>query len=145
MIGHHLLCFLLFLPCGGVCLLLYFEFLNSYNKYLSSMCIYECVLSSGHELQPTRLLCPWNFSGKNTGVGCHFLFQWIFLAQGSYLCLRSLFVSRASCIGRQIYTTPLGKTSCAYVRVHAKSLQSYQTPCNPMDYSSPGSSVHGIV
>ena len=22
-----------------------------------------------------RLLCPWNFSGKNTGVGCHFLLQ----------------------------------------------------------------------
>ena len=24
-------------------------------------------------LLPIRLLCPWNFSGKNTGVGCHFL------------------------------------------------------------------------
>ena len=24
-----------------------------------------------HGLQPTRLLCPWNFPGKNTGVGCH--------------------------------------------------------------------------
>jgi len=23
-------------------------------------------------LQPTRLLCPWNFPGKNTGVGRHF-------------------------------------------------------------------------
>ena len=22
---------------------------------------------------PTRLLCPWGFPGKNTGVGCHFL------------------------------------------------------------------------
>ena len=21
-----------------------------------------------------KLLCPWNFPGKNTGVGCHFLF-----------------------------------------------------------------------
>ena len=28
-----------------------------------------------HGLQPTRLLCPWNFPGKNTGVGCHFLLQ----------------------------------------------------------------------
>ena len=27
-----------------------------------------------HGLQPTRLLCPWNFPGKNTGVGRHFLF-----------------------------------------------------------------------
>ena len=24
-------------------------------------------------LQPTRLLSPWNFPGKNTAVGCHFL------------------------------------------------------------------------
>ena len=24
-------------------------------------------------LGPTRLLCPWNSLGKNTGVGCHFL------------------------------------------------------------------------
>ena len=24
---------------------------------------------------PTRLLCPWNSSVKNTGVGCHFLLQ----------------------------------------------------------------------
>ena len=28
-----------------------------------------------HGLQPTRLLCPWNAPGKNTGVGCHFLLQ----------------------------------------------------------------------
>ena len=28
-----------------------------------------------HELQPTRLLCPWDFPGKSTGVGCHFLLQ----------------------------------------------------------------------
>ena len=26
---------------------------------------------------------PWNFPGKNTGVGCHFLLQGIFLTQGS--------------------------------------------------------------
>ena len=28
-----------------------------------------------HRPQPTRLLCPWDSPGKNTGVGCHFLFQ----------------------------------------------------------------------
>ena len=32
-------------------------------------------------LQPTRLLCPWGFPGKNTGVSCHCLFQGIFLTQ----------------------------------------------------------------
>ena len=26
-------------------------------------------------LKPTRLLCPWDFPGKITGVGCHFLLQ----------------------------------------------------------------------
>ena len=31
---------------------------------------------------PTRLLCLWDFPGKNTGVGCHFLLQGIFPAQG---------------------------------------------------------------
>ena len=31
-------------------------------------------------LQPTRLLCPWNF--RNTEVGCHFLLQAIFQTQG---------------------------------------------------------------
>ena len=36
-----------------------------------------------HGLQPTRLLCPWNFPGKSTGVGCHFLLQGIFPTQGS--------------------------------------------------------------
>ena len=30
-----------------------------------------------------RLLCPWGFPSKNTGVGCHFLLQGIFLTQGS--------------------------------------------------------------
>ena len=36
-----------------------------------------------HGLQPIRLLCPWDFPGKNTGVSCHFLLQGIFLTQGS--------------------------------------------------------------
>ena len=40
-----------------------------------------------HGLQPTRLLCPWNFPGKNTGVGCHALLQGSFLTQGLNLGL----------------------------------------------------------
>ena len=27
---------------------------------------------------PARLLCPWDFPGKSTGVACHFLLQRIF-------------------------------------------------------------------
>ena len=28
-----------------------------------------------HGLQPSRLLCPWDFPGKSTEVGCHCLLQ----------------------------------------------------------------------
>ena len=41
-------------------------------------------------LQPARLFCPWDSPGKNTGVGCHFLFQVIFPVQGSNPCLLCL-------------------------------------------------------
>ena len=32
--------------------------------------------SRPHGLQPTRLLHPWDFPGKSTGVGCHCFFHW---------------------------------------------------------------------
>ena len=38
-------------------------------------------------LWPSRLLCPRDFPSKNTGVGCHFLLQGIFLTQGLNLGL----------------------------------------------------------
>ena len=40
-----------------------------------------------HILQAARLLCPWDFPGKNARVGCHFLLQGISLTQelNSYL------------------------------------------------------------
>ena len=31
--------------------------------------------SRPHGLQPTRLLHPWDFPGKSTGVGCHCLLR----------------------------------------------------------------------
>ena len=44
-------------------------------------------LFATHGLQPTKLLRPWDSPGKNTGVGCHFLLQGIFLTQRSNLGL----------------------------------------------------------
>ena len=41
--------------------------------------LYPTLRPSG--LSPTRLLCPWDSPGKNTGVGCHALFQGIFPTQ----------------------------------------------------------------
>ena len=58
--------------------------------------------------QPTRLPCPWDSPGKNTGVGCQFLLQ------------------------------------CMKVKCESEVAQSCPTLSNPMDYSLPGFSVHGI-
>ena len=47
--------------------------------YKTELCVCVCSVVSNslrsHVLHPTRLLCPWDFPGKNTGVGCHFLLQ----------------------------------------------------------------------
>ena len=40
---------------------------------LSPSVMYDSV--QPHRRQPTRLPCPWDSPGKNTGVGCHFLLQ----------------------------------------------------------------------
>ena len=44
------------------------------------------VSDSATLMQPARLLCPWDFPGKNIGVGCHFLLQGLF-THGSNLHL----------------------------------------------------------
>ena len=56
------------------------------------MCVrsQSCPTLGPHELYLTRHLCPWDFLGKNTGVGGHFLLQGIFLTRESnphLLCL----------------------------------------------------------
>ena len=53
--------------------------------FSSSSVSYSVVSDSlrPHGLWPTRLLCPWDSPGKNTGVDCHSLLQRIFLTQGS--------------------------------------------------------------
>ena len=59
-------------------------------------------------MKPARLLYPWDSTGKNTGVGGHFLLQGIFLTQrvnlGLLLCrqvLHGLSRLRGCCFGRQ--------------------------------------------
>ena len=82
-------------------------------------------------LYPTRLLCPWNFPGKSTGVGSHFLLQGIFPTQGSNLGL-------PHCRQTLYHLSHQG------IPHTAKSLQSCPTLSDPMHWSLPGSSVHGI-
>ena len=77
---------------------------------------YCCLVSKSYPtplqprgLYPARLPCPWGFPGKNTGVGCHFLFQVIFLTQASNS-------THVSCIGRWIlYTESPGKPIYTYM------------------------------
>ena len=100
-------------------------------------------------------LCPWDFPGKNIGMGCHFLLQGIFLTHGlNLLSPLSLF-----CIaGKFFIAEPPGKplsfpdfsktqTESRMVTVNycwSDITQSCPTLCNPIDCSLPGSSDHGI-
>ena len=57
---------------------------------IGQICVHTCMCSVGsvlsdsaiHGLQLTRLLCPWNSLGKNTGVDSCSLLQRILLTQG---------------------------------------------------------------
>ena len=51
--------------------------------YASAQLLQSCPTLLPPGLEPARLLYPWDPPGKNTGVGCHFLLQGIFLTQGS--------------------------------------------------------------
>ena len=85
----------------------------------------SCLTLCHHMTGACRVLCPWNSPGKNTGVGCHFFLQGIFLTQGSrslsgpfirVLFLRIIsfsFIAFFNVINR-IFDLPL---HCAYVCV----------------------------
>ena len=53
-----------------------------------------------HELQPTRLLRPWDFPGKSTGVGYHCLLRW--------LCL----LGKTNCVLNNRCSSPLMFSPC---------------------------------
>ena len=104
----------LFLPCCDVCV---------------CVCVSRSVVSNPlgpHGLQPARLLCPWDSPGKNTGVGCHALFQEIFPTQGSNLHLLHC---------RQIlYHWATRKAPCCDVRLKKSNVPSSLTgECSSAD------------
>ena len=80
------------------------------NKESIRRCVCVCVCSVSvmsdsllpHGLQPFILLYPFDFQGKNTGTGCHFLLQGIVPTQ---------WVNCVSCIAGRVFTTePLEKS-----------------------------------
>ena len=74
---------------------------------------HACMLSM-HGLQPPRLLYPWNFAGKTTGVGCHFILQKIFLNQGSNPSLLHLLHWQAD----SLPLAPPGKPDSCLGKIH---------------------------
>ena len=88
-------------------------------------------------LLPDRLLCPWDFPGKNTGVGCHFLLQNKILIFISYL----LFLKASLC------TTNLGNLFTGGISSISGSLES-STPALSLGFlqAQPGilASVSGL-
>ena len=60
-----------------------------------------------------KILCPWDSSSKNTGVGCHFLLQGIFLTQGSNPCLLGLLHCRWI-----LYCWAIGLLSFTWYRIN---------------------------
>ena len=99
--------------------------------YKLSMCMLShSVVSSPlwpHGPWPSRLLYPWNFPGKNTGVGCHFLLCGIFPAQELNMCL----------LYWRVYPLPL----CHLGSPQLSSVQ-FTHSVSPMDCSAPGLPVH---
>ena len=86
-----------------------------------------------HGLQPTRLLCPWDISGKSTGVGCHFPLQGIFPTQGLNLCLLHWQADPLSLLHRPPHPPPwsqIGK-KCLLLHPDAVSI------CSPCTYQPP--------
>ena len=66
--------------------------------------------SGPHGLQPIRLLCPWDFTGKNTGGGYHSLLH-IFPTQRSKLCLLPLLFGRQILYHSATWEAPPDKLS----------------------------------
>ena len=51
------------------------SFSNAWKWKLTVKSLSRVRPSATHGLQPTRLLHPWDFPGKSTGVGCHCLLR----------------------------------------------------------------------
>ena len=81
-----------------------------------------------HGLGSTRLLCPWNSPGRNTGVSCHAFLQEIFLTQGLNLGLLHCrkFLSRLSHRGSHIYKS----------KKYIPTLQGYWVEFNKRTYGT---------
>ena len=68
-------------------------------------------------LQSSRLLCPWDFPGQNTGAGCHFLLQGIFPTQKSNLHLLGLLRWQADSLPLALPRKPLNSLQIIVIQL----------------------------
>jgi len=81
-----------------------------------------------------RLLCPWDFPGRNTGVGCYFLLQGIFPTQGWNQCLLPLLNWQE----RHDFFTISATWEAQHAICCCSVAKSCLTLCDPMDCRTPG-------
>ena len=93
-----------------------------------------------HGLQPARLLCPWDFPSKNTGVGCHFLLQGIFLTQGSNPPLLCLLYWQAGSLPLVHLRSPICYCPIKFIKYSFSIVNGY-----PLQYSRLENSMNCIV
>ena len=94
--------------------------ISSFISLLNSMPPHECWLEFQCQLGICMLLCPWDFPGKNTGVGCHFLLRGNFLTQGSNLRLLRLLHWQVDSLAVVCFTQFLSTENpvCVYTHTH---------------------------
>ena len=57
----------------GSLMVIYKKYMFSQKTAAAAKSRQSCPTLCDHRWKRTRLLCPWDSPGKNTGVGCHFL------------------------------------------------------------------------
>ena len=122
-----------------------------------------------HRQKPTRLLCPWDSLGKNTGVGCHFLLQCMKVKIGSEVAqscltlsdpmdcsppgysvhgtlqarvLESRLVITFLPSSKRVLISWLQSPSVLIFSSVSSVVQSCPTLCDPVNCSTPGPAVH---
>ena len=106
LIWHIIVCYIMLfiiLQCTECCIVFYIQLTLTYLYKLQTiwivawMCVCVCAFACVCACTPSfslaqffatpgavacQVLCPWDSTGENTGVGCHFLLQGVFLTQG---------------------------------------------------------------
>ena len=98
-----------------------------------------------HGVQSSRLLCPWDFPGKNTGVDCPFLLEGIFPTQGSNPHLLSLLHCRRPGFNSWVQFLGLITGSGRSPGEGNDNLLQYSCLENPMDRGAWQATVHGVT